>query len=56
MPAFILPAGFRPVYNIAQAAAAYDTYGTLYLAMDGRVTPAGNNGWFSLDGITFKAA
>ncbi len=54
---FTLPAGYRPEYRELQAIQQNpNTIGRCDITSDGKVIPmAGDNGWFSLDGITFRA-
>lgn len=54
---FILPAGFRPQYRELQPVQTNsNTIGRVDVLTDGRVhVGAGNAGWLSLDGITFRA-
>ena len=55
---FRLPAGYRPPRRELQAVQTYgDTIGRLDIFSDGRVyMNKGNKTWFSLDGVTFRAA
>lgn len=56
-PVFTLPAGYRPAYREVYPAVANDLFGACFVDPDGSVTPyAGSNVYFSLDGITFRAA
>lgn len=54
---FILPTGFRPQYRELQPVQTNsNTIGRVDVLTDGRVhVTAGNAGWLSLDGITFRA-
>lgn len=56
--AFVLPTGYRPSRFEYHAAASNSLFGLVSIsAASGNVTPAaGSNVWFSLDGITFRAA
>jgi hypothetical protein len=55
---FTLPVGYRPAYRELQAVQTWNnTIGRLDVHTDGQVImQQGNNGWFSLDGVTFRAA
>jgi hypothetical protein len=55
---FILPVGYRPAFRELQAVQTNNnTIGRLDVLTDGQVfMQNGNNGWFSLDGATFRAA
>lgn len=54
---FTLPVGFRPVGAENIATASNNAFGYLTISTAGAVVPAvGNNTWFSLDNITFRAA
>lgn len=55
---FILPTGYRPAYDSNFAASAGGNgFGRIRIKSTGEVQAiAGDNGWFSLDGITFRAA
>lgn len=56
-PAFLLPVGYRIVGNNYMLCLSNGAAGQLTITADGNVKPAsGNNAWFSLEGITFKAA
>jgi len=53
---FTLPAGSRPAKPVYFAVASYDAYGQVWIGLDGPVQAGvGNNGWLSLNGITFYA-
>lgn len=56
--AFVLPAGYRPVLYSHFPAASNDAYATLRVDATGGVQlgAPGSNTWFSIDGITFRAA
>jgi hypothetical protein len=55
--AFTLPAGFRPANNHIFAALSNGAIGRLDVTSAGDVIPtAGSNVYFSLDGISFRAA
>jgi len=55
--AFTLPTGYRPAKQQVFAVASNGAFGEVIVAADGTVTPqVGSNVWFSLSGITFKAA
>ena len=55
--AFTLPAGFRPENREFFACVAGDAFASTVVFPDGSIIPwDGVNAWFSLDGITFKAA
>ena len=55
--AFTLPDGARPAYNEFIATVSANAFGSVVIYPDGSVKPwDGVNTWFSLDGITFKAA
>jgi hypothetical protein len=55
---FTLPAGYRPQFRELQAVQTNsNTIGRLDILTDGQVQPlTGSNVWFSLDGVTFRAA
>ncbi|MBC1224977.1 hypothetical protein GNF10_16985 [Nostoc sp. UCD121] len=55
---FTLPVGYRPSNRELQAIQTFNnTIGRLDILTDGQVQVVlGNNGWVSLDGITFRAA
>ena len=54
--AFILPAGYRPAESYNFPAASNSAFGYGYILAAGNVVPqVGNNAWFTLDGVTFKA-
>lgn len=56
-PAFQLPPGCRPAYNEYTATIAGNAFASVTTTAAGDVIPwDGVNIWFSLDGITFKAA
>lgn len=56
-PAFQLPPGFRPAYDEYMATIACHAFAAVTTTSAGNVIPReGVNTWFSLDGITFKAA
>ena len=60
LPAFILPVGCRPAYEAFYGTASNDAFGQCVIQMstgdEGKVIPyIGNNTWFSLAGITFRA-
>lgn len=53
---FTLPAGYRPKYKMMYATASLSALGRCDVQTDGSVVATkGNNGWFSLDGISFPA-
>jgi hypothetical protein len=55
-PIFTLPAGYRPAVIDTQATVANNDIGRVEIAPDGTVRPRlGIQGWFSLDGVTFRA-
>ena len=55
--AFVLPAGLRPANREFMASVSANAFGSVVVFPDGSVIPwDGVNTWFSLDGITFKAA
>ena len=59
-PAFILPEGYRPAYEAFYGTASNDLFGQCVIQMstgnEGKVIPhVGDNTWFSLAGITFRA-
>jgi hypothetical protein len=55
--AFTLPAGVRPANSEFIATVSANAFGSVVILSDGSVKPwDGVNTWFSLDGITFKAA
>ena len=52
-----LPPGFRPAYDEYMATIAGNAFASVTTTSSGNVIPwDGVNTWFSLDGITFKAA
>lgn len=54
--AFILPVGYRPASTAMIGTVASSAFGLLVIDASGNVTPAtGNNTYFSLDNITFRA-
>ena len=54
---FNLPSGFRPSSEYIFTTSSNDLYGQARVETDGDVTfHVGSNTWFSLDGISFKAA
>ncbi len=55
---FVLPAGYRPAKRELHVVCTNaNVSGRTDIITDGRVVPvAGNAGWLSLDGITFRAA
>jgi len=54
---FTLPVGSRPVADLYFPVTAVGTYGTLYIDSSGNVRHStGSNQYFSLDGVSFKAA
>lgn len=54
---FVLPAGSRPTNSEVFAAAANSAFATLLIDNAGNVTHnGGSTTWFSLDGVTFRAA
>ena len=60
-PMFVLPTGYRPGYKEILRTASFsggaDVLGRANIETNGSVIPAvGGNTWFSLDGITFRAA
>ena len=56
-PIFTLPGGFRPLNRELRGVCTNsNTIGRCDVLADGRVIPvSGNNAWFSLDGISFRA-
>ncbi len=55
--AFTLPAGYRPTNEERLSTSSANAFGAVRIAADGQVIPyVGSNSWFSLDGITFRAA
>lgn len=55
--AFTLPIGCRPTKTESFAVSSNGAYGQVYVSAAGDVTlVVGNNAYFSLDGITFRAA
>lgn len=55
--AFTLPAGYRPANHEIFSVVSNDLFGAVNVFSDGNVQPTvGNNTYFSLDGITFRAA
>lgn len=55
--AFTLPAGYRPAATEMMAAVSNGAFGIARVLATGDVVPfAGSNVYFSLDGITFRAA
>jgi hypothetical protein len=57
-PIAVLPDGYRPQYRemYIVCTGGPDTAGRCDIDTDGRIVPvSGRNGWFSLDGITFRA-
>lgn len=56
-PAFQLPPGCRPAYNEYMATVADNAFASIATTAAGDVIPwDGVNTWFSLDGVTFRAA
>lgn len=54
---FTLPTGYRPAAREFFGTVSNALFGSVYIDPDGSVVPwSGSNAWFSLDGITFKAA
>ena len=55
---FTLPVGYRPAFRELQAVLTWgNTIGQLDIQTNGQVLMnLGNNAWFSLDGVTFRAA
>ncbi|MBE9217559.1 hypothetical protein [Dolichospermum flos-aquae] len=55
---FTLPLGYRPAFRELQAVVTWNnTIGRLDIQTNGEVLMnMGNNAWFSLDGVTFRAA
>lgn len=54
---FTLPSGYRPAANQQQPAAASGGYATCRINSDGSVVHQGSiTSWYSLDGISFRAA
>jgi len=55
-PIFTLPVGYRPRLRINRATISNGAFGHVTVDPNGEVIPqAGSNGWFSVDGISFKA-
>ena len=56
-PIFTLPVGYRPQFRELQATQTHaNTIGRLDVLSNGQVIPVkGGPGWFSLDGVTFRA-
>ena len=55
--AFTLPAGYRPAYTEVLVGQANDLFAQVIIETAGNVKPnIGSNVWFSLDGISFRAA
>jgi hypothetical protein len=55
-PIFVLPPGYRPAGKDTQAVISNDQAGRVEIAPDGTVSPLIEyQGWFSLDGVTFRA-
>jgi hypothetical protein len=55
--AFTLPEGYRPAALEVQPTISNDQLGILKIGADGYFDPfSGSNAWFSLDGVTFRAA
>lgn len=56
LPAFNLPAGFRPLATIHQITDSNDAVGVYEITASGNFLPViGSNVFFSLEGITFYA-
>jgi hypothetical protein len=57
-PAFILPAGYRPPVERIISTTANSAFAQMTVKTDGNVRPhtGVNTPWFSLDGISFRAA
>lgn len=54
--AFTLPKGYRPLKWLHFGTASNAAFGQAEIKVDGTVVPqVGNNTWFSLSGITFRA-
>ena len=54
---FTLPTGYRPAAREFFGTVSDALFGSVYIDPDGSVVPwSGSNAWFSLDGITFRAA
>ena len=57
LPAFVLPAGYRPVAQEFFATVSNFAFGSIYIEPNGNVSPYnGSNVFIGLDGITFRAA
>lgn len=55
-PAFVLPAGFRPIRQNLIATISNGVIARIDVYANGTVTPSlGSNAWFSFDNITFLA-
>lgn len=55
--AFTLPAGYRPPAREFFGTVSNALFGSVFVDPDGAVVPwSGSNTWFSLDGLTFRAA
>lgn len=55
--AFTLPAGYRPPAREFFGTVSNALFGSVFVDPDGTVVPwSGSNTWFSLDGLTFRAA
>ena len=55
-PPFQLPGGYRPLYSVHIVIVSMGLVGNLRISPDGYVRiQVGNNGWVSLDSVTFKA-
>jgi len=56
-PAFTLPVGYRPAYQMDFTVVSHNAFGSMWISTAGVVTPqVGDNLWFSLENIIFKAA
>ncbi len=56
LPAFTLPSGYRPLSTEIYGVISNSAFAELRIDASGSVVPiSGNNAWFSLDGITFRA-
>lgn len=54
--AFVLPAGYRPLFDEYFAVASNGAFGSVFVTPAGDVTPqVGSNVWVSLSGISFRA-
>lgn len=57
LPIFTLPAGYRPAKKEIIVTISNGALGRVNVESDGDVVPeTGNNAWFSLDGVSFRAS